>query len=184
MARSVILVSALGCALAAGCSRPLDREQSLRNAREQAEALAQAAVGQDHETAADLAHPALVQALGGRDRYVAKLSAVAAELNGQGVRLTGFRFAEPLGIAEAGGAVYVVMPYDLDMEGPGDAHFVQPTYLVGESRDRGRTWKFVDGGSAEGDRAKIKRVLPDFPDELPVPPRQAPLKQGAVKREP
>src|SRR5213078_2149305 len=69
-------------------SRPperLDRAQALRTLKAQADAMSQAMLRKDHAALADLTHPAVVRAVGGREKFLAILERMDAELRGRGL---------------------------------------------------------------------------------------------------
>ena len=39
----------------------------------------------------------------------------------------------------------------------------------------GHTWTFLDGAGIKGDRAKLRQVIPNFPDSLELPKRPDPI---------
>jgi hypothetical protein len=124
---------------------------------------------------ADLTLPALVEKFGGRAGYVQKLESIAAEMKGQGFRLTKFTLRDPSQLVQAAGEVYAVIPSVVELSGPGGAAGRQPSYLIAVSTDGGASWKFLDGGGVGGDRGKLKALLPNFPDQLQLPAAQPPV---------
>jgi hypothetical protein len=163
--------------LIVGCTRPqsLDPQQAQKALKAQAEEVGRAAVEEDHPKMAELTLPALVDKFGGPAAYVRQLESMAAEMKGQGCRLTKYRIGDPSPLVEASGAVYAVIPMVLELSGPGGAAGRAPSYLIAVSQDGGASWKFVDGAGAGNDRGKVKALLPDFPEQLQLPTAQDPV---------
>jgi hypothetical protein len=167
-------IVALCAAALAGCSRgSVPPADALGNLKAQAEEMGRASLRQDHQRMADLTHPALVRQAGGRSKYIQMLDSTAKEIKSQGFGLAGIHFEAPSALVESAGNVYAVIPYKMDMTGPGGAQGTTPGYFIGVSADGGRSWKFVDGAGADGDRGNVKQMLPGFPDELALPPKQS-----------
>src|SRR5262249_39540621 len=134
-----------------------------------------AALQEDHPKMAELTLPALVEKFGGRAGYVQKLESIAAEMKGQGFRLTKFTFGDPSSLVQAAGEVYAVVPTVVELSGPGGATGRQPSYLIAVSQDGGASWKFLDGAGVSGDRSRLKAILPNFPEQLHLPAAQPPV---------
>jgi hypothetical protein len=51
-------------------------------------------------------------------------------------------------------------------------------FLIAISEDRGKTWTFIDGAGLVSEpgreREKLAQILPDFPAQLALPPREQP----------
>lgn len=160
-------------AVAVGCSaKPLDPARVRRNLAEHTDRVRWAILQGDHRGLAALTVPAVVDGAGGTEGFVRRVAGFADEARNQGFGFTEVAYSEPSELIESRGAVYAVVPYDLHMTGPGGATGVTPAYLIAVSNDGGRAWKFIDGEGIAGDRAKLLRVLPDFPDRLALPPKQ------------
>jgi hypothetical protein len=154
---------------------PLYEQQALKNLRSQAEEVGRAAVDEDHAKMAELTHPALVEKFGGRAAYVKKLTSIAAEMKGKGFGLKKYTTGQPSKLVQASGDVYAVVPFEVELTGPGGATGRQPSYLIAVSRDGGGKWNFIDGAGVAGDRSKVKGLLPRFPDDLRLPAGQPPV---------
>lgn len=156
-----------------GCSsKPLDMEQARKNLKDQAEAVGRAMLQEDHQKMADLTLPALVEKFGGREKFVQKLESMAGELKGDGMRFDKFVISGPSELAEAAGDVYGIVPFTLEMTGPNGMVGSKPSYLIAVSRDRGASWKFLDGAGVAGDRTRLKTILPNLPSNLRLPEKR------------
>ncbi len=164
----VLLVPAMGCS-----GPKFDPVQARVRLMAQAEQVRSAMLQQDHERMADLTHPALINGMGGRAKYVQKLNEIAAEIKGQGFQFREVILAEPTAVVEGKKAVYAIIPYSIAMTGPGGATGDKPSYFIAVSTDRGNNWKFLDGEGVAGDRAKLLKVIPDFPSKIASPAKQS-----------
>lgn len=172
----LLVFVAVGCALrpAEPATGALTREQVEQNLATQAEEIGRAVLAEDHARMADLTHPELVKKLGGREKYVARLGGIAAEMKAAGFRFEALATARPSTLVQASGKWFGVVPSDIDMTGPGGARTKMKAYQVGESVDGGRTWRFIDANGVGGDRRKLNLILPDFPADVPVPANPPP----------
>ncbi len=159
-----------------GCSgqppAPSDPAHSRRTLIAHASQLRQATIQPDHDLMTRLTHPAVVQGMGGEARFKEQLAEIVADMNRKGFGITDLILGEPSELVEGRGKLYAVVPDEIRLSGPEGASGVKPSFLIGESADGGNTWKFIDGAGVAGDRAKLRRVLPDFPDSLALPPLQ------------
>ena len=171
--------------VAAGCGRPpggpdagpLGREEIEKNLQTQADEVGRVVLAGDHERMADLSHPELVRQMGGRARYVKRLGEIAAEMKAGGVRFEKITAARPTALVEAPGKWFGVVPSDIDLVGPDGRRLAMKSHQIADSVDGGRTWRFVDANGIAGDRRKLKRVMPDFPDSIALP-EQLPPQRG------
>ena len=137
-------------------------------ARARAEALAKecgdAMVKQDFARMVDLTLPLLVTRMGGREAMIAHMQ--EGMQAGKGPRLTRIDIGEPT-IHDRGAVVYAIVPMRLHFKVMLFVPDSQSSYLLGVSSDRGHDWTFLDGaGLGDG---KVKRILTDFPDDIPLP---------------
>jgi hypothetical protein len=185
----LLLLLILGCAPtptdhAANANTLFDREQALKNLEAQANEAGQAVIQEDHAKMAELTLPALVEALGGRAKYIKKLESIATEMKGKGFRPKRVNVKDPSPLVQGGGEFYAVVPSELELSGPGGATGRQSFYMVAVSKDQGATWKFIDGAGVGGDRGKLKKLLPNFPDGLTLPDAQPPIWDKQAIRSP
>lgn len=162
--------------VAAGCSRPaLNFEQAAQNFEAQVKEAGKATVEENHERLVDLTLPELIQRAGGRAEYIKVISQMASEMKQHGTKLTKMHVSGSAAIVQKAGRVFGTLPYSLETTGPGGASGSIQTFMIGVSSDGGHTWKFMDGlGTKKGGRSRVKSLLPDFPDELPLPEVKGP----------
>jgi hypothetical protein len=164
-ARILLLCSLAGCA-------PVNRENAeiKKTAKAQAEVIQTALIQGDFGKVADLTHPKIVEAGGGKDRMVAMMAAGTKEMKEQGIEFKAMTVLEPSEPVPAGKELYIVVPFILEMSGSGQ-RFQTKAAIVGISGDGGKTWSFVD--TTPG-RDALKKVFPNLPDSLDIPKKEAP----------
>jgi len=52
------------------------------------------------------------------------------------------------------------------LKGPKGEFASQPGYLIRTSSDGGVNWTLLDGAGVGSDRSRLKKLPPNFPDEL------------------
>jgi hypothetical protein len=169
----LFLLLVVGCD--SGTQQKVDSDQAIKNLKTQAEDMGRAGIQEDHAKLVDLTHPALVEKLGGRDAYLKHLEKVAAEMKGEGFRATTAHFDEPTQPIKSTSQMYAVIPYVLEVRGPGGAKGKVPTYFIAASKDGGARWTFVDGSGMGGNPEMLKILFPDFPEQLKLPAARPPV---------
>jgi hypothetical protein len=175
---AVLLAATLTSCRSQSSGPPLPAQDAKANLSAQAKAMTEAVLAKDHARLADLSHPALIEKLGGKEKYVQTVERVSGEIEGQGFKIASVACQEPTDPVEAAGDRYAIVPTNTEMTGPGGVKMKLAGYLIAASADGGRNWKFIDGAGVKGDRAKLKQLLPNFPDSLALPKQEAPVVEG------
>jgi hypothetical protein len=131
----------------------------------QAEAVRRAMLDDDHPKMVDLTHPKLVEGVGGREKMIRMLETAARNLNSKGLKRS-VTMEKPSELAAAGDEWFGIVPFELELAGP-ERRESAKSFLVAVSGDGGKSWKFIDAGRM--DRARLKRLLPNFPTDLHLP---------------
>jgi len=140
--------------------------------KETAERTNKALLAADYATVADLTHPKLVQVMGGRPKLIATMQSTVAQMKAQGITLKSASIDNPTdAIAAKNGHLFAVVPFSISVALPFGVA-TQKSFLIANSIDQGRSWKFVDAGNVEP--ATLKQVLPNLPATLKLPPKQDP----------
>src|SRR5262249_28229103 len=106
----------------------------------------------------------IIEEMGGREKVIAETKAAMLDAKNKGIAIKLEKVELPTDFARAGNTLYTVVPYKLEVAGPG-VKFGQAGFVVGVSSDQGKTWTFVDGGAPDG----LRRFLPELPKELRLP---------------
>jgi len=147
-----------------------------------AERTNKALIAGDYATVADLTTPKLVQLLGGRSELIAMMQATVAHMKAQGVLFKSAAIGNPTDVlANKTGQLFAIVPFSLSVSVP-QGIATQKSFLIANSIDRGRTWKFVDGGNVEP--ATLGQVFPDLPAALKLPAKEPPVLQKAASPSP
>lgn len=164
------LLYVLGLSLSLCSSTQADVHSKL--IKETAERTNKALLAADYATVADLTHPKLVQAMGGRPKLIATIQSTVAQMKAQGITFKSAAIDNPTdAIAAKNGHLFAVVPFSISVALPFGVA-TQKSFLIANSIDQGRSWKFVDAGNVEP--ATLKQVLPDLPATLKLPPKQDP----------
>jgi hypothetical protein len=165
----LVLLFSLGCSTAPPTKpeEPFDPRQTLKS---QAAESSKALLSENFPRLLELTHPAVVKGVGGETRFVKMMTDNAATMKKQGFAIVNIVQAEPGEIVTVGDEAFAIVPFRMKIVTPEGASEA-PSYLIAASTDRGRTWKFIDGGGINRNREKLTRMLPNFPDKLELPAR-------------
>lgn len=140
--------------------------------RAAAERLATAGSEGDVEVQVELAHPRLVEGLGGAAKYRALLTRAKAEMSSAGPRLS--IVGEPI-VRRQGDRLCGMVAFEMELVDPLGKRGTGRSFFVGESSADGKSWRFLDGAGVAGDVEKLRRVIPDWPVDLPLLDVQKPV---------
>jgi hypothetical protein len=135
------------------------------------EAINDALLHGDFDKVADLTHPKVLEMMGGRDKAIDVMRAGMRKMTAEGFAFLAAKVDEPSDPVAGGVDLYVVVPYLMSMKVPGGTMHKR-TFVIGQSTDGGKTWRYVNG---DLDVAVVRRVLPDLPDGLKLPAKQEPV---------
>jgi putative addiction module component (TIGR02574 family) len=159
-----------------GCSKSaLDKDQARVRLKAQIADVRRAALEENHTAMADLTLPDAVKGMGGKDAFIRFLEREATDIKGKGFAFTDMVCEESSDLVESSGFIYSVTPYTLYLSGPENSKGSIKAYLNGVSADFGKNWVFLDGNEINGDRNKLKSMIPGFPDSIPIPKQEKPI---------
>jgi hypothetical protein len=138
--------------------------------RAAAQSCADAMLKGDFEAFANFTHPKLIEMFGGRQKFIDTIKKGDAEMKSQKATITSFTVRAPDSTTKGGADLFAVVPTTLAMTIK-DSKIKQDGYLIAVSSDNGAHWTFVTGEGIE--RAKLKEILPNLPDELKLPAKAA-----------
>ena len=164
---SVVLMLAMVCA--APC-RGADAPPAPESIRAAAQSCADAMLKGDFEAFANFTHPKLIEMFGGRQKFIDTIKKGDADMKAQKTSITSFTVRAPEGTTKGGADLFAVVPTTLAMM-IRDSKIKQDGYLIAVSSDNGAHWTFVTGDGIE--RAKLKEILPNLPEELKLPAKAA-----------
>jgi hypothetical protein len=166
---SVVLMMAMAIVCAVPC-RGADAPPAPESIRAAAQSCADAMLKGDFEAFANFTHPRLIEMFGGRQKFIATIKKGNEDMKAQKAAITSFTVRAPDGTTKGGADLFAVVPTTLAMT-IRDSKIKQDGYLIGVSSDNGAHWTFVTGDGIE--RAKLKEILPNLPEELKLPAKAA-----------
>ncbi len=145
-------------------------------AKAKADEVVQATVKGDCGKLADFTYPKVLAMMGGRDKMIAALESALKSLKDKGVEFLSAKVGDASPLVRGGSEVYTVVPFTLVMKVP-EGKGALNSFLLGISRDKGKTWTFVDGKIIADDPKLTKKLLPNLPATLKLPKKEKPVFQ-------
>ena len=134
--------------------------------KSQAQACASAISSKDFGKAVSYFYPELVEMSGGRAKMIAMLKQSVQQMKAHGTELQKITVGEPGPFKTVRKAMLVLIPETTIIKVHG-GHLTHQGYLVGISRNHGRTWKFVD--VSNGGERSFAQVCPDLAGSIKIP---------------
>ena len=126
----------------------------------------------------DLTYPKVVELSGGRDKMIEGLRRSSEDMKARGSKILGAEVSEPKEVVTAGDKQFAIVPMKVRVQVPTGALRLKG-FLIAVSRDRGKTWTFVDSAGLVSEPGKemetLAQILPDFPSQLTLPPHEEPV---------
>ena len=139
--------------------------------------IADATKDSDNEFIIDRTHPKLIELAGGRNKMLELLNKALEPMKYQGISIANYTVSKDVVVRQVGQKVFAILPTTLDLKYPNRTTRTDG-FLLAVSEDGGKTYTFIDGAGAAKNRAVLKQILPDLPDDLTLPaagtPREVP----------
>ena len=119
----------------------------------------------------ELTYPKIVEMIGGRDKMIETLRRGSEDMKAHGSAILGAEVSEPKEVVTVGGRQFAILPMTVRVRVP-DGTLRSTGFLIAVSEDHGKTWTFIDRA---GLKEKLAQVLPEFPPQLLLPPREQPV---------
>jgi hypothetical protein len=145
-------------------------------AKAKADEVAQATVKGDCGKLADLTYPTVVKMMGGRDKMIVAVETGLKNMKDKGYEFVSAKVGEASPLVRGGPEVFTVVPFILEMKVPEGKVRIN-SYLLGISKNKGKTWTFVDAGKIADDPKLTKKLLPNLPATLKLPKKEKPVFQ-------
>ena len=142
------------------------------NAKIQANELNEAVLAGKYEKAADLTHPSLVELMGGREKYIERISEAMKDIQSDKFSVLSNVVGDPQQTIVQGKNVFAVLPTTMKIKVP-EGVLVGQSFMIGASKDGGKNWTFVDGGS--GNPQQLASLFPTVADKLKLPEKKRPV---------
>ncbi len=157
---------------ASSSSGPTDAElaqKMIQGARR----LGEATKSWDNETVLANTSPRLIKAVGGERKMREVLNTAVNQFRAQGVTVAAYTVHENVTLRRVGRKVFGIVPTAMDLAVSGRL-LRSDNFLIAISEDSGRTFTYLDGAAATKEPAAFKKLLPDLPSDLVLPPRNEP----------
>jgi hypothetical protein len=141
-----------------------------KTAKAKAEECQTALITGDYEKYADLSHPVVVEAGGGRKKMIEGMAAEFKKMKADGTEFKAVKVGDPGDPVAGAKVLYIVVPFTFEIATKVNRVAVKSA-LLGISGDGGKTWTFVD---ALPGRDSLKKSFPDLPEKLELPKKEPP----------
>ena len=167
---ALVALSLLGLPLAARAEEP---NAASANLKAQAQVCLDALIAKDYPKMVDHTYPKLVEFFGGRESMISYLETQMPALAEAGITFKSVTLLQPEAPVVAGDTQYAIVPQTLVLDVKGD-EWEQRSYLLGISREGGKTWTFVDGAGIN--QSMREQILPDLPVTFQLPFKAPPVR--------
>lgn len=164
------LLSTLGLAVMAGCSSQdrsciKDRQVMVR-----AEAVTEAFKRSDVPAIVDMMYPKVVEATGGRDKYIALADAVLTEMSSKGLKIDHYTLGQPSKTYRAGDKFVCFFPTEM-IASRQEVRVRSRGYLVAVyDRKASSEWTFLDSAAFRKNPSLLREIFPELPAGVETPP--------------
>lgn len=131
------------------------------------EEIGRATLAGDMDTVIDMTYPAVTDAIGGRRKALAVMEKLTKDMKANGLAFASYDAGEPGEFQTEGDNTFSIVPTRLEISGV-DVRIVTNNYVLGISRNGGRSWTFIEGSGLKDKKAAAK-VLPKLPATLRLP---------------
>lgn len=153
---------------------PSNNSDATANLKAQAQASLDALMAKDYAKMVDQTYPKLVEFFGGRATMISYLETQMPALEAEGITFKRITLAQPEAPVVAGDTEYAIVPQTIILDVKGD-EWEQRSYLLGISKDSGKTWTFVDGAGINQEMREA--ILPDLPVNMQLPFKAPPVRR-------
>jgi len=140
--------------------------------RKMAESLGTATLKGEYAKVIDLTWDESVAKMGGREKAIKAAEAGMKKIAADGWKIKSYKVRSVGEFHKEGEHSFIVVPTTLEITTP-DSRIVSKNFLLGISKDDGKTWKFVDSAGIQDGEVR-KKTLPPLPDSLKLPKREKP----------
>jgi hypothetical protein len=134
--------------------------------RYQATDCANALLHQNYIQLAYYTYPPIIQAMGGQDKMVQKLTETLGEMQSHGAAFKAITIGDVKQITRSGGDLYSVVQDIIQLSFNGTV-VTRSSFLLAISHNNGRRWYFVD--TAPLKNQNLKKMFPTYPPGLVIP---------------
>src|SRR5207248_2631782 len=161
----------LAVAAIAVCAQFANADPQTERIRNLAAENSAALTAENYPRLVELTYPKVVEMIGGRDKMIETLRRGSEDMKAHGSAILGAEVSEPKEVVTVGDRQFAILPMTVRVRVP-DGTLRSTGFLIAVSEDHGKTWTFIDGA---GLKEKLVQVLPEFPPQLLLPPREQPV---------
>ncbi len=176
----VLLLLVVGCAqhktlpVAQATPRPsVLSASSYPNLETQTTQFTDAFFRKDYDRYADLTYPGMVEAAGGKEKFVKSTDKDIKQVEAKGLKYLSYRAGTPIQLVEDSGKLYAVVPVFHVIKDT-DGTFRTYGSMIGVSSDNGQNWTFLNVGAAG--RNALQIILGNVANKFELPPDRKPEK--------
>lgn len=141
-------------------------------AQHQANIMGNAFIKGDYETFEKYTYPAIVNAMGGKDRMTAALINSANDRKAKGMIISSIIVDNPSKIVKSGSELQCTLQQHTTIK-LNNGTVVATSTLIAISLDGGKNWSFVD--TSNKDASTMRKMLPNLSTAIIIPPEQQPV---------
>ena len=117
-------------------------------------------------------HPKILSMLGGQDKMIDALKQSIKQTEDEGFTFKNVTIGQPSKIIYTTTDLEAVVPQILELKTK-NGRLVSTSYLLSVSKDKGKTWYFIDTSGKT--LAQMKSVFPSLSNQLVIPEKTKPL---------
>lgn len=151
------------------CNKKQDYE---KNIRQQFQAMSEAFLKGDYSTYVSFIYPKAIDGMGGKDKSVELLQKIAIQMVKDSDVIHSMTIGSISSPVTAGKEIHCLVTQSIEMKVKGGTQITE-TAMIAISEDMGKNWTFVDVTNVDMER--LKALLPNFNDNLKIPPHKAPV---------
>lgn len=140
--------------------------------KQQANEMGQAFINGDYKGFVHYTYPTIIKLMGGENKMVTALRAIADDMKMKGMTFNNVNFGEVSKIFRIGNEMQCTISQRIEIKLP-NATAVSTSTLIAISTDNGSNWTFVD--TSNKTISTIRKLLPHLSNSIVIPPQQQPV---------
>lgn len=164
------LLTTLGLSLVVGCTSQDRSCEKDRQVMVRAEAVVEAFKRSDMPAMVDLMYPVVVEATGGRSKYIALGEAALLEVSAKGLKIDQYTLGSPTKTYRAGDKFVCFFPSEM-IASVKETRVRSRGYLVAVyDRKASSEWTFLDSTAFRKNPSLLRELFPELPAGVQTPP--------------
>jgi len=142
------------------------------NLKSSAQKMGQLFIEKNYSQYVKYVHPKILKIFGGQDKMIEGLKKSLKRMEEEGFTINNVTIGEPSKIISTNPELQSVVPQLLELKTK-DGRLVSTSYLIAISKDKGKTWYFIDTGGKTFEQ--LKSVFPSLNNKLVIPEKTQPV---------